>query len=60
MVYKFQFCIKDDCRTACMAESEELAWKWLAQTKRLSVTDLKKFYRIEKIEKNDDRTEFNS
>jgi hypothetical protein len=57
MVHKFQFCIQNDPIIACLAESEELAWKWLAQTKRLGVPDLKKFYRIEKLNKNDDRTE---
>ncbi len=43
---RFQFCVKDDCRIACQAETEELAWKWLSATKHLSVTELKKLYKI--------------
>ena len=37
---KFQFCIKDDCRTACEAKNEDMAWKWLAATKSLSVKEV--------------------
>tara|TARA_R110001632_G_scaffold58341_1_gene142086 strand:- start:668 stop:814 length:147 start_codon:yes stop_codon:yes gene_type:complete len=43
---KFQFCIKDDCRTACEAISENMAWQWLAKTKSLSVEVVKKLYYI--------------
>ena len=49
---KYKFCIKDDCRLACKAETEEKAWEWLATTKHLSVTEVKKLYYI-KIEEND-------
>ncbi len=45
---KYQFCIKDDCRLACRAESEEMAWEWLAATKHLSVTEVKKLYTLKK------------
>ena len=43
---KFQFCIKEDCRTACEAKDEEMAWQWLAATKRLTVEGVKKLYYI--------------
>jgi|TARA_X000001382_G_scaffold125865_1_gene111855 hypothetical protein len=56
---RYQFCIKDDCRLACQAESEEKAWEWLAATKHLSVTEVKKLFYI-KIEENDKRTDHNS
>ena len=42
----FQFCVKGDCRIACQAETEELAWAWLAATKHLSILELKKLYTI--------------
>ena len=55
---KYQFCIKDDCRLACRAESEEMAWEWLAATKHLSVTEVKKLYTL-KNKDNDKRTDDN-
>ena len=42
----FQFCIKEDCRSACEAASESDAWKWLAETKQLTVEGVKKLYYI--------------
>jgi len=42
----FQFCIKEDCTIACQAINEENAWKWLAQTKQLTVEGVKKLYYI--------------
>ena len=48
---KFKFCIKDDCRTACQAKSEKLAWEWLSATKKLSVKQVKKLYTI--VQEND-------
>ena len=43
---KFQFCIKEDCTIACEAISEENAWKWLAETKNLTIEQVKKLYKI--------------
>jgi hypothetical protein len=43
---KFQFCVKGDCRIACQANNENDAWEWLSKTKHLSVTELKKLYKI--------------
>jgi len=54
MLHKYRFCINDDCRLACAAENERLAWLWLARTKQLQVKQVKNLYRIEKVEKNDD------
>ena len=45
----YHFCIKGDCRLACKSESEELAWKWLSATKQLSISALKKLYKIKKV-----------
>tara|TARA_B100000768_G_scaffold77446_1_gene73712 strand:- start:304 stop:450 length:147 start_codon:yes stop_codon:yes gene_type:complete len=45
---KFKFCIKQDCRTACEAKDETHAWEWLAQTKKLTVSAVKKLYYIKK------------
>tara|TARA_R100000541_G_scaffold51365_1_gene58811 strand:+ start:53 stop:199 length:147 start_codon:yes stop_codon:yes gene_type:complete len=42
----YQFCIKKDCRTACEAVSEDLAWKWLAETKQLTVEQCKALYKL--------------
>jgi hypothetical protein len=42
----FKFCINKDCTTACEAETENDAWEWLSQTKRLSIPKLKKLYTI--------------
>jgi hypothetical protein len=49
---KYRFCIKDDCRLACKADNESKAWEWLAATKHLSVSEVKKLYYIKK-EEND-------
>lgn len=54
MKQKYRFCIGEDCRLACVAENEGLAWLWLSRTKNLAVKEVKKLYRIEKIENNDD------
>ena len=42
----FQFCVKDDCRLACQAKNESDAWQWLAETKKLTVEQVKKLYYI--------------
>jgi hypothetical protein len=42
----FQFCINNDCRIACQADSESDAWQWLAKTKSLNVEQVKKLYII--------------
>lgn len=34
---------------ACETDSEEKAWKWIAQTKQLSVEQAKELYKISKI-----------
>ena len=43
----YQFCINNDCRTACEAENETNAWLWLAEIKKLSVKKLKTLYTIQ-------------
>jgi hypothetical protein len=45
----YHFCIKEDCRLACKSESEQLAWEWLSATKHLSISALKKLYKIKKV-----------
>ena len=42
----YQFCINDDCRTACEANNETDAWAWFSEVKRLSVEKLKELYTI--------------
>jgi len=43
---KFQFCVKDDSRIACIAKSENNAWQWLAETKKLTVEQCKTLYKL--------------
>ena len=42
----YHFCINNDCRIACKANSESGAWQWLAETKHLTVVKVKKLYTI--------------
>ena len=51
----YQFCIKNDCRIACIANSEDKAWKWLGKTKNLTTESVKKLYKI-KLKQYDKRT----
>jgi hypothetical protein len=40
--------------SGCQTDTEELAWKWIAQTKQLPIKQAKELYNITKIDKNDD------
>jgi hypothetical protein len=42
----FQFSVNHDKRIACSAETELDAWKWLAETKSLTIEQVKKLYKI--------------
>ncbi len=56
---KYRFCINDDCRLACRAKSEQLAWEWLSATKKLPIVELKKLFKLKK-ENHEERTNDNS
>ncbi len=52
---KFKFETKNGSYiSGCQTNTEELAWKWIAQTKQLSIEQAKKLYNITKINNNDD------
>jgi len=42
----YNFSINRDKRLTLQAESEEAAWEWLAQTKTLTVKQVKTLYKI--------------
>jgi len=42
----YQFCINEECITACKANNETDAWGWFSQVKKLSVEKLKALYTI--------------
>ncbi len=50
---KFKFETKSGSYVSgCQTDTENLAWRWIAQTKQLSVKQAKELYNITKIDKN--------
>ena len=43
---RFQFCVNKDCNIACEAVSEEKAWQWLSETKKLTIKQCKTLYKL--------------
>jgi len=52
---KFKFETKSGSYVSgCQTDTENLAWRWIAQTKQLPIKQAKELYNITKIDKNDD------